>query len=335
MIEDAGSGASGSRAWEVQVQVKDYYQILGVPRGADDKAIRSAYRKLARQHHPDVNPGDQAAENRFKDITEAYEVLSDPAKRQKYDRFGQAWKQAERAGQAGGFDWGAWAPGGGQGFDPSTAEFQDLFGRGGGGGGGVSDLFEALFGQRGAGARPGGGRPGAARQPARGRDLEQAVSVSLEEAQSGATRLLSKDGRRVEVKIPPGVRTGSKVRLRGEGMPGPGGAPAGDLFLVVEVQPHPRFERREDDLHLRLPLPLSLLVLGGEAQVPSLDGATLTLSIPPETQNGRRFRLRGKGMPALSGGGQGDLYVTVEAQLPSQLSEAERELFQRLRDLGH
>ncbi len=308
------------------MQVKDYYQILGVPRDADEKAIKSAYRKLARQHHPDVNPGDKAAEGRFKDITEAYEVLSDPAKRQKYDRFGQAWKQAERAGQAGGFDWGAWAPGG-HGFDPSTAEFQEIFGRGGGGGGGVSDLFEALFGQRAGGGRPGG------RAPARGRDLEQAVSISLEEAGSGATRLLSKDGRRVEVKIPAGVRTGSKVRLRGEGLPGPGGAPAGDLFLIVEVQPHPRFERREDDLHLRLPLPLSLLVLGGEAQVPSLDGATLTLSIPAETQNGRRFRLRGKGMPAL-GGGRGDLYVTVEALLPSALSEAERELFRQLRDLG-
>lgn len=306
------------------MQVKDYYKILGVARDADEKTIKSAYRKLARKHHPDVNPGDAAAESRFKDITEAHEVLSDPAKRQKYDRFGQAWKQAERAGQDGGFDWGAWAPAGGQGFDPATAEFQDLYGRGG-----VSDLFEALFGGRG---RPGGGRPGSPR-PGRGRDLEQGVTVSLEEAFQGGSRLLSKDGRRVEVKIPAGVKSGARIRLRGEGLPGSAGGAPGDLFLVVEVQAHPRFERQGDDLHLRLALPLTLLVLGGEAPVPTMDG-NLTLTIPPETQNGRRFRLRGKGMPQLGGASRGDLYVTVEAQLPAGLTDAERDLFAKLRELG-
>lgn len=306
------------------MEVKDYYKILGVARGADEKAIKSAYRKLARKHHPDVNPGDAGAESRFKDITEAYEVLGDPAKRQKYDQFGQAWKQAERAGQAGGFDWGAWAPQGGQGFDPSSAEFQDLFGRGGGG---VSDLFEALFGGRGGAGRSGGAIP------ARGRDLEQAVRVSLEEAYRGCTRLLSKDGRRVEVKIPAGVKTGSRIRLRGEGLPGPRGGAPGDIFLVVEVQPHPRFERQDDDLSLRLPLPLTLLVLGGEAKVPTLDGS-LTLTIPPETQGGRRFRLRGQGMPRLGSQERGDLFVTVEALLPTGLTDDERALFARLKELG-
>ncbi|MBK7782264.1 MAG: J domain-containing protein [Ardenticatenia bacterium] len=304
------------------MQVKDYYQILGVARDADEKAIKAAYRKLARKHHPDVNPGDAAAESRFKDITEAHEVLSDPAKRQKYDRFGQAWKQAERTGQDGGFDWSAWAPAGGQGVDPATAEFQDLYGRGG-----VSDLFEALFGARGGAGRGAGVRPG------RGRDLEQAVTISLEEAYGGGSRLLSKDGRRVEVKIPAGVKSAARIRLRGEGLPGPGGGAPGDLFLVVEVQAHPRFERQGDDLHLRLPLPLSLLVLGGEAPVPTLDGG-LSLTIPPETQNGRRFRLRGKGMPRLGSQERGDLYVSVEAQLPTKVTDAERELFVRLRELG-
>lgn len=309
------------------MQTKDYYKILGVPRDADEKAIKRAYRKLAREHHPDVNQGNSASEDRFKDISEAYEVLGDPDKRAKYDRFGAAWQQYERAGQTGGFDWDRWAAQqGGAGQTRTVRDVSDIFGSGG-----FSDFFETLFGG-GAGAAPGAGRR-VAGSAARGRDLEQAVTVSLDEAYRGATRLVSKDGRRLELRIPAGVRSGSRVRMRGEGMPGPGGGAPGDLFLVVEVAEDPRFERRGDDLHARLPLTLTTAVLGGEAQVETLDGP-VTMTIPAGTQNGRRFRLSGKGMPKLKDPKQrGDLLVTVDVRLPEALSDEERTLFERLREL--
>ena len=309
------------------MKTKDYYAILGLPRDADEKAIKRAYRKLARQHHPDVNQGDSASEDRFKDISEAYEVLSDPDKRAKYDRFGAAWQQYERAGQTGGFDWDQWAAQqGGRGQTRTVRDASDIFGSGG-----FSDFFETLFGGA-AGAAPGGTRRVAGVAP-RGRDLEQAVTVSLEEAYRGATRLVSKDGRRLELRIPAGVRSGSRVRMRGEGMSGPGGGAPGDLYLVVEVAEDPRFERKGDDLLARLPLPLTTAVLGGEALVGTLDGP-VTLNVPAGTQNGRRFRLSGKGMPKLKDPKQrGDLLVTVDLRLPEDLSEEERGLFERLREL--
>ncbi len=323
-----------------RVDYKDYYQILGVARDADEKAIKRAYRRLARKYHPDHNPGDAMAENKFKEVTEAYEVLSDPDKRGKYDRFGQAWKQYEDGGGRGGFDWGAWGPGVGPGVGPGQArvytaeDFSELFG--GGGGGGFSDFFEALFG-RVAGGRAPGGRVGGGAGPravtAQGQDIEQNVPISLYEAYHGASRLFSKDGRRIEVAIPPGVRTGSRVRVRGEGAPGPGGGSTGDLYLVIQVEPDPRFERRDNDLITHVEVPLTTAMLGGEARVPTLAGE-VSLTIPPETQNGRRIRLRGKGMPQLKDPKQhGDLYAVIDVRLPAGLGDEERALFERLREL--
>lgn len=313
------------------MEFKDYYAVLGVARDVDPKALKSTYRKLARKYHPDVNPGDSAAEERFKSITEAYEVLGDSEKRARYDELGAAYRQHQRSG-GGGFDWGAWSgqpsggtPQGGTAHRTITPEeFESLFG-----GGGFSDFFETLFG--GTGGGQGFGRPTPIKR--RGRRLEHPVRITLEEAFHGARRLLSVNGRRLEASIPPGVRDGSKVRIRGHGEPGQGGGDAGDLLLVVEVAPHSRYTRRGDDLLLDVTVPLHTLMLGGEIDVQTLSGP-VHLTIPPETQSGTRFRLGGKGMPTLRDGGKrGDLIATVDVQLPSGLSDEERALFERLRDL--
>lgn len=306
------------------VEYRDYYQILGVPRDADEKEIRRAYRKLARKYHPDVNPGDAEAAEKFKSINEAYEVLSDPEKRRKYDQFGQAWQRYQQAGARGGFDWSPWihtTPGT---YSYATVDdLEDLFG-----GVGFSEFFETLFGRVTGGSRSRAGVP-----PRRGSDVRQPVSITLSEAYHGTTRLVTKNGRRLEVRIPAGVRSGSKVRLAGEGAQGQYGGSAGDLYLVVEVEPDPRFERVGDDLHTKVAVPLYTAVLGGEVPVQTLAGS-IQLKIPPGTQNGRRFRIPGKGMPKLKSPGMfGDLYVTVDVRLPTDLTPEERELFERLRSL--
>ena len=301
---------------------QDYYQLLGVSRGASEKEIRQAYRRLARQFHPDLNPSDKAAEVRFKEISEAYEVLSDPDKRKRYDRYGHNWQHAEAAEAAareGGFQDFRRAPGGGNVRFETSGDLDDAA---------FSDLFGSLFG----GAR-GGGRGRTLAQP--GQDYEQPIEVTLEEAFGGAQRLVqlqSADGklRRLEVKIPTGVADGSRIRMAAEGGPGFGGAPNGDLFLIVSVLPSSTFERKGDDLYVSVPVPLQVLILGGEAQVPTPKGTRLALRVPPETQNDRVFRLAAQGMPRLQGGGRGDLYATVRAVLPTALSERERELFQEL-----
>jgi curved DNA-binding protein len=312
------------------VEYKDYYRILGVARDADEKQIKRAFRKLARQHHPDVNPGDPSAEAKFKDVAEAYEVLSDAAKRAKYDRFGRDWQRYEGTGGApGGFDWGQWSQGQPHVTYTTVQDAGDIFGQGGVG---FSDFFEALFGR----SQPGGSAGGPTSGPRalrRGGDVSHPVQVTFDEAYHGSTRTLIKDGRRIEVTIPPGVRTGSKVRMKGEGGPGGGGAPAGDLYLEVDVLPDRRFERRGGDLYTTVDVPLATAVLGGEVLVPTLSG-DVHLSIPPETQNGRRFRLTGKGMPKLGAPAEhGDLFVSAQVRLPTGLTEEERELFSRLREL--
>lgn len=323
---------------------KDYYQILGVSKNADEAEIKKIYRKLARQYHPDVNPGDKAAEQRFKEISEAYAVLSDPEKRKKYDRFGAQWQQYERAGvnpeDMGGF--GGFGGFGGNGSTRTVTpeEFEQMFGgfgRGGGGSSGFSDFFEGLFG----GAAPGtrqrstGGTPfeGFSTRPRRGQDMETPVTVTLEEAFRGTTRVLQREnGQRLEVNIPAGVRTGSRVRVSGEGAPGMGSA-AGDLYLVVEVTPHARFQRDEDDLTVKVDVDLFTAVLGGEVQVPTLE-RPVVLTIPAGTQNGKRFRLRKLGMSNLKQPElRGDLYAEVNVVLPETLSREERQLFERLRSL--
>jgi curved DNA-binding protein len=298
---------------------KDYYQILGVPRDASEKDIKSAFRKLARQYHPDHNPNDKTAEEKFKNVNEAYEVLSDAEKRKKYDAFGADWQRYEQAGgQPGGFDFSQWASQyGGAGTRtrgrPATPEdFEDLFGAGGD----YSDFFSTLFGGGAAGPRTA--------RPRRGQDYEHTLRISFPEAFHGTSRVLQLDGRRIEAKIPAGVRTGSRVRLAGQGGPGASGASAGDLFLEIEVEPDARFERRGDDLYTDVPVDFYTAVLGGEVRVPTPDGS-VALKIPARTNAGQTFRLRGKGMSVLAGTGRGDLYARAKLVLPETLTDAEVE----------
>jgi curved DNA-binding protein len=297
---------------------QDYYKILGVERTASDAEIKKAYRKLARQHHPDINPGNVEAETKFKAINEAYEVLSDKEKREKYDRFGRDWQRYQQGG-AGGFDWGAYG-GGGSPF-------------GGGGGGDFSDFFESLFG----GGERVGGRGGGFRMD--GQDVEHQAEITLDEAFEGTQRTVqfhaaNGQPRNVTVKIPAGVDTGSRVRVAGEGAPGMGGGKRGDLYLVIKLLPHERFERRGDDLYVKTQTDLYTMLLGGETRVPVLGGKTVTLNVPAGSQNGKRFRVSGQGMPRLrTPSTRGDLYVTLEAMLPTQLSTKERELVEELRGL--
>lgn len=305
---------------------RDYYNILGVKKGASEKEIKQAFRKLARQYHPDVNPNDKRAEERFKEINEAYQVLSDPDKRQKYDHLGADWQRWQQGGgSADGFDWSRWSTG-----SPGYGEqdLGDLFG-----GGSVSDFFRQVFGGMGgygAQQQPQRGRRYSTR-PRRGRDIVQEVEISLYEAYHGATRILDKDGRRLEIKIPAGARTGTKVRLAGEGSPGAMGGQSGHLYLRVKVAPDPRFERKGDDLYADVQLDLYTALLGGKVEVQTLSGP-VTLTIRPETQNGMTIRLRGKGMPKLREKGEyGDMYAKIDVQLPTNLTPRQRELIEELR----
>jgi curved DNA-binding protein len=316
------------------MDVKDYYQTLGVARNADEKEIKKAYRKLAQKYHPDKNPGDKAAEQRFKEINEAYTVLSDPDKRAKYDRFGAQWEHYARAGgRPEDFDWGAWsgAPGQGGAYTRTITpeEFEQMFG--GGGMGGFSSFFDTLFGGRGAargGRRAAGfdfsGMGGMNMSP---QVAETTVQVTLDEAFHGASRMLERsDGARIEVNIPRGVQTGSKVRMRGA-------AGQGDIVLNIEVLPDPRYTREGDDLRTEIPVDLYTAVLGGEVEVQAPD-KTVALRIPPGTQNGKVLRLRGLGMPHLKKPDQrGDLLAVVSVQLPTRLSEREKQLFTELQQL--
>ncbi len=303
------------------MEYKDYYKILGVDKRADEKEIKSAYRRLARKLHPDVNP-DKSAQERFKEINEAYEVLSDSTKRKKYDTLGANWQQYEqyqRGGGQGPFQWGGGTQ---QQYRTVNAEeLGDMFGDLGG----FSDFFRTFFG--------GGFGEAAQARPRRGQDLEQPVEISLDEAYRGATRIVQKDNRKLEIKIPAGVKTGSKIRYTGEGYPGASGGTAGDLFLRVDVAPHPTFERDGDDLHCEIPVDLYTALLGGEVSVPTLKGQ-LALKIPPETQPGKTFRLTGQGMSRLNEPNvYGDLYAKVRVVLPEHLTSDERELFAQLAKL--
>ncbi len=306
------------------MEYKDYYKTLGVSKTATEKEIKSAYRKLAQKYHPDKNPGNTSAEDRFKEINEAYEVLGDPQKRARYNQLGSSYAQWERAGRpGGGFDFSQWMGGaGGGGSRVDYRDLNDLFG----GAGGFSDFFTTLFGGgRGFGDTGGGVRTGPGRF--RGQDIEQPIEIALEEVYQGAKRTLQKGNREMEVTIPRGARTGTKVRLRGEGEPG---QPSGDLFLVVTVRPHPVYERDGDDLRADVPVDLYTALLGGEARVTTLNG-DVVLTIPPETQSGKTFRLSGRGMPRLREPNSfGDLYARVVIKIPTPLTDHERKLFTEL-----
>jgi len=322
---------------------KDYYQILGVNRNAAEKEIKQAYRRLARKYHPDLNPGDKSAEAKFKEINAAYEVLSDTEKRRKYDQFGDQWQYAEQFAQSGGREKVRWDFNRGG----TTFEYDNLSD--------FSDIFSDLFRDFDTGSR-------ARRQPQRGQDTDYPIEVSLEEAHHGSKRVIQLQtvepcaacggtgrvgnrvcticngaggrvsSKRLEVKIPAGVKDGSRIRIAGEGRSNRAGGSKGNLYLVVKVLPHQLFERKGHDLYTEVSVPLVIAMLGGEARLPTLNG-NLILKIPPETQNDRVFRLTGKGMPRLGNTKYGDMFAKVKVVLPTNLTEEEKQLFGKLRSL--
>jgi curved DNA-binding protein len=320
------------------VDYKDYYQVLGVAKNAGEKEIKQAFRKLARKYHPDVNPGDRGAEQKFKEINEAHEVLSDPEKRRKYDQLGANWKQYEQYARGP-------SPGGFGGF---RVDFEGA----GGGGGGFSDFFRTffgggldlddLFGQApGVGGFGGGRRERGARgfgpAPEAPRDVSAVVEVSLEEAHRGTTRRLSLEGRpgeSFEVRIPAGVREGSKVRVSGKGEQSFGGR-AGDLYLEVRIKPHPLYRREGDDLYVDVPVTFAEAALGAEIEVPTLSGRA-RIRVPAGSQTGRLMRLKGKGMARLKspkGEEAGDLFAKLLVVVPKELQPRELELVKELQTL--
>lgn len=294
---------------------KDFYATLGVSKTANEKEIKQAFRKLAKKYHPDANPDDPTAEQRFKEINEAYETLSDAEKRARYDQFGAGYAQA------GGF---------GGNTQYTNVDMGDM-----------GDILEQIFGSRGRGgsSRTSSGRGGFGgfggfgqqEAPTRGRDIEQPVSITLQEAYSGTTRLITKGDRTIRVNIPAGATNGTKVRLGGEGEPGIGGAEAGDLYLITQVEPESQFERHGDDLTTEVKVDMFTAMLGGEVEVPTL-GRPIRLKIPAGTQSGRKFRLGGKGMPKLREKEQfGDLYARILITVPEKLTEQQREKVEALR----
>ena len=305
---------------------KDYYATLGVKKDASDKDIKAAFRKLARKYHPDLHPEDPAAEEKFKELNEANEVLSDPGKRKKYDEYGPQWEQYqswERAGRPGPnpFAGGGnpFADPGGDSFQYQTMSAEDmetLFGDSAP----FSDFFNSMFG---AGRSAAGPRPRPARA-VRGGDVEGEVEVTLEEAAAGTSRRVeiqaAGGSRRVEVKIPPGIRDGARVRAAGQGSTGSGGGGAGDLFIRVRVLAHRVFTRDGDDLRIKAPVPLRTALLGGEVEVPTITGKKVSLRVPPGTQNGKVMRLRGLGMPRLRREARGDLMAELDVRLPVPVS---------------
>jgi molecular chaperone DnaJ len=357
---------------------RDYYTVLGLNRGASESEVKRAYRKFARKFHPDVNPGDKTAEAKFKEVTEAYEVLSSPEKRQQYDQFGHDGPQRSAGGAqpGGGFD----------GFDFGRVDF------GSGGLGDLGDFFSGLFGGA-RGAQPDG--------PAKGEDIHYSLDIDFADAVRGVSTEIvvqkhspceacrgsgakpgsaldvcpecggsgrrtgrglrrtsdpclrcrgnGKIGReacrscggrgttfgteRIAVKIPGGVDTGSRIRLQGKGEPGQNGGPSGDLFIVTRVRPHPVLERKGDNLHIEIPITITEAALGARIEVPTIDGPT-GMRVPPETSSGQVFRLRGKGIPHLKGGGQGDQLVTVKIVAPKNLDVRSQELLREFARLN-
>lgn len=340
------------------MEYKDYYKALGLQKKATAQEIRAAYRKLARQHHPDVNPGDKGAETRFKEVNEAYQVLSDPEKRAKYDRYGADWERYRQTAQTSGSrqatDFSRWYTGGRSG--DVNFEYGDD-------GASFSDFFRTLFGN--ATTRRSSSTTTQRTHLQRGVDLEQDVEITLEEAFGGTERTLQLQGeqtcpecggrgivrsalcntcngrgsisenRRIEVRIPAGVYEGARVRIAGKGEPGVGGAPGGDLYLRVHIRPHSTYKLEGADVRVDVPVGLYACVLGGEAEVPTPSGRKLALTIPPGTENLKSFRLRGQGMSTLGNPSRrGDLLATIVVQLPKELSPEERAMFERLRDLS-
>jgi curved DNA-binding protein len=295
---------------------KDYYKVLGVERNASEADIRKAYRKLAMQYHPDRNPNDKQAEERFKEINEAYQVLSDSQKRAHYDRLGSDYSNWQRRGAPGDFNWDQYGGGFPGGVHVEYGDIDDLFG----GAGGFSDFFRTIFGRGAEGMGTGTGTRTRSRQQPQG--YQQELEITLEEAYKGTMRVLQTDGKQKQVHIPAGVRTGSKVRVAGAG---PNGL---DLYLIMDVRDDPRFERRGNDLHTTATTSVFTAILGGEAEVETLDGK-IKLNVPMGTQPEQVFRLAGRGMPSVKNAKEkGDLYVRLKVQIPKHLSPKQRELLE-------
>ena len=301
---------------------KDYYKVLGVDKNASQDEIKKAYRKLAMKYHPDKNPGDKSAEDKFKDINEANEVLSDPEKRARFDQLGNSYNQwQQRGGSANDFNWADWysqSPGGTR---VEVGDMGDMFG-------GFSDFFSAIFG--GAPVGYGGSesfRRRSSRTPQQTRSYNQPVKINFQEAYEGTKRILQINDRKIEVKIPAGAKSGTKVRVSGVG------PNQSDIYLIVDVEFDNRYERQGDDLHTDFSVDLYTAILGGEVKVPTPKGEVM-LNIPAGTQNGRIFRLAGRGMSNLKKqSNYGDLYAHVKVQLPTKLSKEQKALFEQLRDM--
>ncbi|NDJ85889.1 MAG: J domain-containing protein [Chloroflexi bacterium] len=307
---------------------RNYYQILGITRDASDKEIKRAYRELARRYHPDLNPGDEEAENRFKEINEAYEVLSDPDKRSRYDQMGPFW---QRSSGGNGFNWTRWSS------TPSNTDHRNRnwhmpYEEANGSGGIFSDFLGTLFGDTSSRAR---NDSRARKKPIHGSDLEVDINITLEEAYEGTIRKItsSETGRDFNAQIPRGARSGTKVRFAAQGKRGFAGGERGDLYVIIHVEPHHLFERNGDDLHMDLRLDLYTAVLGGDVRIPTLGGDVM-LRIRSGTQSGQLIRLSQKGMPRLHNTSEyGDLYVRPLIQVPTELNERELDLFKQLRNL--
>ncbi len=304
------------------MEFKDYYKILGLTKKASQEEIKKAYRKLAQKYHPDKNQGNKEAENKFKDISEAYEVLSDSDKRAKYDNLGSSWNSyRQTGGRAEDFDWSRWTGGQGGGF----TGFSDIFSQGGAG---LSEFFERIF----------GGTPSnrhSAKQPRqiKGEDYRANLEITLNEAFTGVSKIININSQKIEIKIKPGAYEGQTLKISGKGAPGRNGGNSGDLLLNISIIKTPGIERINNDLHLDIDVDLYKAVLGGESKIRTLAG-TVKLTIPAGSQQGKVLRLNGLGMPDYHNPSvKGDLYVRMNIIIPENLSAKEIELFRKLKDL--
>lgn len=308
------------------MEYKDYYKILGVEKSATQDEIKKAYRKLAMKYHPDRNQGNKTAEEKFKEITEANEVLSDPEKRKKYDTLGANWKQYQHTGGQGFDDFFTHFGGGRRGSGGATYEFSgdlgDIFG--GTGGGGFSDFFESFFGA-------GRGFSGRTQQQRTAVDVEAVLNVTLEDVFNGSEKTINVDGKKLKVKINPGIKDGQKLRLKGLGRSKTAGGTKGDLYLNIHIIQHPFYEIKDNQLYYNLDIDLYTAVLGGKENIKTLDGKTVNVSIPVGTESEKVLRLKGLGQ--IVNGVRGDLFVNIHVTVPKNLSREEKELFNKLKSL--
>lgn len=308
---------------------KDYYKTLGLEKTATEKEIKDAFKKLAKKYHPDLNKNDKSMEEKFKEVNEAYEVLSDPDKRAKYDNLGSSYSRfRQTGGNPNDFAWNDWFAGqqnqGKRGYQ-TVGDFFDS-------GGGLSDFFERIFGSAKSASGGFSQQQGFKRTPKAGEDINTELEITLEEAFKGASKLISVGKKKLELKIKPGTYDGLQVRISGQGNKGRYGGDNGDLMIKISIIPHPSIERKADDLYIKSDIDLYTMILGGPAEISTL-GGTLRVNISPESQQGKLIKLKGQGMPRYNSNDRGDLYISLNVVLPSNLSSDEKELFKKLKDL--